>query len=99
MMLYNITFGIDREVEIEWLTWMKGQFIPAVMETGLFTDWKIYKVLNEEESSVSYSVQYFARTLEDVINFVEHIEPGLNQTLLKKYKDRHVAFRTLLESV
>lgn len=99
MFLYNITYGIDREIEVEWHDWMKEQFIPAVMKTGLFTEWKMYRVLQEDEPSVSYSVQYFARSIEDVVSFVEHIEPNLNMEFRKRYKDRHVAFRTLLESV
>ena len=100
MMLYNITMGIDKEIEAEWLQWMKNQYIPVVMQTGMFVDWKLYKVLHDQdENSVSYSVQYFSKTIEQVVQFVEQIEPELNKELQKKYKDRHVAFRTLLEQV
>jgi len=99
MLLYNVTYGIDREIEVEWLQWMKDQFVPAAMQSGLFIDWKIYKVINDEDSSVSYSVQYFANNIEDVVKFVELVEPPLNKEFIKRYRDRHVAFRTLLESV
>lgn len=98
MLLYNITIGIDREIEMEWLNWMKEQYIPAVMHSGMFINWKMYKVLHDqEEGSVSYSVQYFARHIEDVLKFVEQVEPELNKIHNKRFKDRHVAFRTLLE--
>ena len=100
MLLYNITIGIDKEIEAEWLQWMKDQYIPVIMQTGMFVDWKIYKVLHDQDdSSVSYSVQYFSETIEKVVQFVEQIEPELNKQHQKKYKDRHVAFRTLLEEV
>jgi len=100
MLLYNITIGIDREIESEWLAWMKEQYIPAVMQSGMFLNWRMYKILHdEEEASVSYSVQYFARRIEDVVQFVEQVEPELNKVHNKRFKDRHVAFRTLLEEV
>lgn len=100
MLLYNITIGIDKEIEAEWLLWMKEQYIPVIMQTGMFVDWKIYKVLHDQdENSVSYSVQYFSESIEKVVQFVEQIEPELNKEHQKKYKDRHVAFRTLLEEV
>lgn len=99
MLLYNVTYGIDKSIEHEWVLWMKEQYIPAVLKSTLFGEAKIFKVLHDEEASISYSVQFFAETIEHVLRFMEHIEPELNQELNRRYKDRHVAFRTLLESV
>ena len=42
MMLYNVTVGIDQSIEAEWLPWMKEIHIPAVLETGMFLNAKIY---------------------------------------------------------
>lgn len=100
MLLYNVTVGIDKEIEQEWIDWMKQQYIPVVMKTEMFTDWKMYRVLHDQEDgSVSYSIQYFAVDIQEVVNFVEKIEPELNIEFQKRFKDRHVAFRTLLEEV
>jgi hypothetical protein len=100
MLLYNVTIGIDKEIEQEWIDWMKQQYIPVVMKTEMFTDWKMYRVLHDQEDgSVSYSIQYFAVDIQEVVNFVEKIEPELNIEFQKRFKDRHVAFRTLLEEV
>ena len=32
--LYNVTVSIDKDVEKEWLEWMKKVHIPDVMRTG-----------------------------------------------------------------
>ena len=37
MLLYNVTVGIDKELEQEWIDWMKQQYIPVVMKTEMFT--------------------------------------------------------------
>lgn len=100
MLLYNITIGIDRDVEMEWLRWMKTEHIPEVMSTNLFYDYKIYKVLHDEDDGdISYSVQYLAQTLDQVNLYFEKFAPALLEKLRLRFKDKHVAFMTLLEEV
>lgn len=100
MVLYNVTVGIDAEIEQEWLNWMKEKHIPNVMATGMFIEYKIFKVLNQDdESSISYSVQYFADNIENVVAYLDNHAPALVEEHRAKFKDRHVAFRTLLEEV
>jgi len=100
MLLYNITVGIDKEVENEWLQWMKKEHIPEVLSTKLFFDFKIYKVLHDQdEGNISYSVQYFARTLNDVMIYFEKFAPTMMNRLQIRFKNKHVAFMTLLEEV
>ncbi|MBL6446823.1 DUF4286 family protein [Fulvivirga sp. 29W222] len=100
MVLYNVTIGIDIDVEEEWLNWMKSTHIPAVMDTGIFVEYKIFKVLShEQEQSVSYSVQYFAHTVDKVVEYLDNHAPKLVEEHRARYKDKHVAFRTLLEEV
>jgi hypothetical protein len=100
MLLYNITIGIDKEVEEEWLHWMKTQHIPEVMDTNLFLNFKMYKVLQEDdEGTTSYSVQYFAESLDQVNLYFEKFAPSLLEKLRLRFKDKHIAFMTLLDEV
>ena len=97
MFLYNVTVGIDKDAEQEWLSWMKLYYIPRVMATRFFVHHKIYKVLHDDnEGSVSYSVQYFAERLEDVTTFFEQHRALIDEHR-NRYHNRHVAFMTLLE--
>ncbi len=98
MILYNVTVNIDQDVEEEWLSWMKESHIPKVMATGLFFDNKIYRLLKEDEAS-TYSFKYFAKSLDDLNQYFDNHAAGLVKEHLDKYKDKHVAFRTVLESV
>ena len=67
MLLYNITFGIDKGIEEEWIAWMKENYLPEVLKTGMFSDYKMYKVLtHDDETSVSYSIQCFSSSIEDI---------------------------------
>jgi hypothetical protein len=100
MYLYNVTVGIDQDVEQEWLDWMKNEHIPDVLNTGMFVGHRMYKVLHDnEDGTTSYSVQYFSESLEKISHYLENLAPSLIEKHKQKYGGRHVAFRTLLEEI
>jgi len=99
MILYNVTVGIDSDVEKEWLQWMMGEHIPHVMATGMFTSFDMYKVLTHEGDGASYSIQYQSDSMDKVERYLNEFAPDLVREHLDKYRNKHVAFRTLLEKV
>lgn len=100
MILYNVTVAIDKEVEEEWVIWMKNAHIPEVMETNQFTEYKFFKVLNTDDPKASsYSVQYFAKSMKNIQLYMGAFAPELQQKALIKFPNRMAAFRTLLETV
>lgn len=100
MLLYNVTVGVDKDIEAEWLQWMKEKHIPAVLKTGMFVNYKIYKVLHDQDDgTISFSVQYFAKTIDHVQQYLEVYAPMLIEEHKRRFANKHVAFRTLLEEV
>jgi hypothetical protein len=100
MLLYNVTVGIDQDSEVEWLDYMRGRHIQAVLDTGLFISHRMYKVLHDsEDGTISYSIQFFARNIGDVQKYLETFAPSLIEEHRKLFQNRHVTFMTLLEEV
>jgi hypothetical protein len=100
MLLYNVTVGIDKDVEQEWLQWIKEKHVPEVMNTGMFVESKIYKVLHDQEDgTVSYSIQYFAKSIDQIQEYLEVFAPKLIEDHRQRFLNKHVAFRTLLEEM
>jgi hypothetical protein len=100
MIIYNVTVGVDKAIETEWLVWMKEIHVPDVMRTKMFLSSKIYRVLTtDNEDSVSYAIQYSARSLMEIDNYLEKFAPALRDDVTKKFGDKAVSFRTLLEEV
>lgn len=98
MIIYNVTINIDESVHDKWLTWMQNKHISDVLATGLFTSARLVKVLVEEEmGGVTYSVQYFAPTRENLENYYKNHAPRLRQEGLELFADKMLAFRTELE--
>ena len=99
MILYSVTVSIEPEILEEWLVWMRDKHIPAVMETGLFLGHKMYRLLNEEGGGLTFNVQYFTESLGKFEEYLNNHAPALIQEHNEKFKDKHVAFRTILEEI
>lgn len=99
MYIYNVTVNIEDDVRDEWLTWMKEHHIPDVLRTGLFIDGRILRVMVDEESGTTYSIQYKVKDLEALKLYEEMYAPGLRKEHSDKYEGKFVAFRTVLEHV
>jgi hypothetical protein len=99
MIIYNVTIKIDKEVEKDWYKYMITQHIPDVMSTGKFKEYRLSKVMVDDDEGSNYSIQYLCsdmKTLEDYQK--NHAEP-LQKEHAERYRDKFVAFRTLLEVV
>lgn len=100
MILYNVTVSLDEKIEKEWKEWMLNEHIPAVMDTGLFVKRKIFVLLShEQEGAITYAIQYFAETIEKVQEYQDKYAESLQAQHDSKFKDKFIAFRTMLEQV
>lgn len=99
MYIYNVTINIDDDVKDEWLTWMETHILD-VLNTGKFVAAKLTQVLVEEEmGGTTYSVQYSAKTKEDLQNYYKEDARRLRGDGLRKFGNKMVAFRTELRLI
>ena len=100
MIVYNITVKIDSGIETEWMHWMRQEHIPEVMATGFFSEYKFYKLLNQDESDgPTYVIQYFTTAIENYNSYIEEQAPLLRQKAISKWGNKFIVFRTLLQVV
>ncbi|GAA4208554.1 hypothetical protein GCM10022289_32600 [Pedobacter jeongneungensis] len=99
MYLYNVTLILEDAAAEEWLQWMQDIHIPEVMATGLFVSNRLLKVVDSPNEGVTYCAQYVAETLEQYNKYQEEFAPALQAELNERYKNRFVAYRSLMEFV
>jgi hypothetical protein len=99
MFLYNVTLILDDAASEEWLQWMQDVHIPEVMATGMFISNRLLKVVDSPNEGVTYCAQYVAETLDHYNKYQEIFAPALQAELNERYKNRFVAYRTLMEFV
>jgi hypothetical protein len=100
MYLYNVTVNVEDDVHDEWVNWMKSKHIPDVMATGCFVANRMLKLLSEiENNGTTYSLQYYFNRMEEYVRYQDKFARALQAEHTEKFKDKFVAFRTLLEIV
>lgn len=100
MILYNVTIKIEPSIQDEWVQWMKEVHIPEVLQTGLFTEYRMTRLLEQDESDgITFAVQYLSNSMADYQLYKEKFAPALQKKVSDKYEGKFVAFRTLMEVV
>ncbi|MCZ2458170.1 MAG: DUF4286 family protein [Chitinophagales bacterium] len=100
MLVYNITMKVDPEIEEEWIRWQREEHIPEIMATGLFTEHKFYRLLEQDETEgITYVIQYFTSSMEEYNRYLNEFAPSLRKKASDKWQDRFVGFRTIMQVV
>ncbi|CAN5815101.1 DUF4286 family protein [soil metagenome] len=99
MIIYNVTVNVEDTAHDEWFTWMKKIHIPEVVGTGCFSSGSMYKLLVEEHSGTSYSIQYRAPNMHAIQIYFDKFAPEMRGKAEESFGGKFTAFRTLLEEV
>ncbi|HMU44805.1 MAG TPA: DUF4286 family protein [Chitinophagaceae bacterium] len=99
MIVYNITVKINKSIEDEWIKWQKEEHIPDIMASGNFLEYKFYKLLDEDEEGLTYVLQYFATSQEQYQEYINKTAPILREKAVKKWGNKFIAFRTVMQAV
>lgn len=101
MIVYSVTINIEEKEHLDWLSWMKNIHIPDVMNTNCFTEYRLLKVLsrNEGEEGHTYNIQYSCKSNNELNEYQEKYAPTLQKEHTKRFQNKFVAFRTILEKV
>ena len=100
MILYNITVKIVTPLRNDWEKWMREVHIPEVMNTGSFIEYKMSRILGEDEDEgVTFAVQYLSPSMEKFREYQNNHAQRLQAEHTERYRNKYVAFRTLMEVV
>ena len=99
MIIYNVTLNVDEDVVESWLQWMLETHIPDVMRTGMFTGFRLCRVLAEEAGGKTYAVQYTCNDMKTYERYRDEFAPALQAETARHFGGKFTAFRTLLEVV
>lgn len=100
MIIYNVTVKVNSEINDDWKKWMKEVHIPDVMNTGMFLESKMMRVISIDESEgITYAIQYFCKDMATLHQYQVKFAPKLQKEHTERYKEKFVAFRTLMEVI
>lgn len=100
MLLYNITIKIEQSVHDDWLAWMQQFYIPAYLNTGLFTEYKFCRIMGDaDEHGVTYALQFVSQDQHSFQTYQQLHAKRLQNLQAERFLNQYVSFRTLMEVV
>jgi len=100
MIVYNISIKIEPSIEKEWLQWQKKENIPAMMSSAQFTEFRFYRLLEQDEADgIFYVLQFFAASEAHYEKYIEEFAGKHRQKAFDRWGDKFIAFRTLMQPV
>ncbi len=100
MIIYNVTIKAETGIATQWMQWMQEEHLNDMMNTGLFSDYRLCRLLEQDETEgVSYVVQYHCDSVENYQTYVKEHAPKMRQKGINKFGGRFVAFRTVMEVI
>ncbi|MBL7718051.1 MAG: DUF4286 family protein [Flavipsychrobacter sp.] len=98
MIIYNVTVKVENATAEEWVQWMKQEHIPELMKTGLFVDYRLCRLLEQdEEESKTYVAQYYLDSMEHYHTYIAEHAPQMREKGLSRFGNRFIAFRTVMQ--
>ena len=99
LIIYNVTVSVDKSIVKDWLNWMRNDHIPEIISTKIFNKAQINRVITENDSGNTFAVSYSCKSMKDLHNYQVNYAPLLQKKHLKKFGDKALAFRTIMEVI
>lgn len=98
MIIYNVTIKVTPDITGEYLQWLQEEHLPEMMQTGLFSSYRLCRLLESEDpEGATYVVQYHCDSMENYQSYVDEYSLRMRQKGLDKFGNKMVAFRTIME--
>lgn len=100
MIIYNVTIKVEASIADKWLKWMKEEHTPDMMNTGLFSDYRLCRLMEQDETDgVTFVVQYHSDSIENYQSYLNEHAARMRQKSIEKFGNKFAAFRTVMEMI
>lgn len=103
MILYNTTFIVDAHAIESFKAWVSASFIPAALESGIFIEPLLTRIIpppevGQDDLACSFALQFKADDHAKANYWNEEIAPTLLQPLVLKHGAESIlSFTTFME--
>ena len=100
MIIYNITVKVDTLAAERWIAWTKSDHMKEVMDTGLFTDCRLCRLLEQDETDgITFVKQYLCAGIEEYDTYINKHSIAMREKESNLFAGKLVAFRSLMEII
>lgn len=100
MIIYNITTKVHHSIADEWLQWLRTVHVKDVMESNCFSDYKIVKLLEVDETDgPTFAIQFFADSKALYNLYIENFAKEMRNRSFTKWGDKFISIRSVMQIV
>lgn len=100
MIIYNVTNKVNHSIAAGWLTWLKEEHIPDIINTGCFTHAVILHLLEADDTEgITYAIQYHSESKALYNRYSENYASRMRKRAMDKWGDKFIAFRSVMQVV
>ena len=98
MLVYNTTYHVGNADARNFVIWINECYIPKVLDHGTLKNPRLSRVLSHrEQDSECFALQWEVESMAEMHHWHTEQGEGLNDELLKIFKEKVIAFSTLME--
>jgi uncharacterized protein DUF4286 len=100
MFVYNITTKIPWDIADEWIDWQREKYIPEIMSTNMFDEFKLYRLLDhDDDEGPTYTLQLFTTDEDRYRLYVREYAQAIHQKAFAKWNNQFIAHRTCMQLI
>jgi len=99
MIIYNTTFHVEDDILTESIEYLKSEYVPNAIRSGLLIQPVLQRVLQDVEAGVSLCVQFRVKNEETLHEWIKKEGGELQHQLVKRFGNKMVGFSTLLDEI
>jgi hypothetical protein len=99
MFIYNITFAIADDLDVEeWLAFIKQRYLNAAVETRFFREYNVLGLLRADhgDAGSTFACQLHTDTMQKIERFESEEKGRLDALLQEKFGEKCLSFTTVL---
>ena len=96
--IYNTTYLVDNSIDVEWKGFITNVYIPKLMTTNCFDEWKLSKIFGEpSEGAISYALQFVAKDFNSFLFYRDNFSKSYQKEVSSRFNEKCIHFKTLME--
>ncbi len=100
MIIYNTTFSVPKELQIEFIKYMREEYVPKALEGNIIKDPRLSRVFsNDDVEGYSYALEFKAESIDQLEEWNTKIGKKLYFTVLKRFRQNIPGFTTVLQPI
>ncbi len=98
--IYNITTKVTKDIQADWLQWLKEIHSTNIIATGCFTSVTIAQLKDIDDSEgPTYVAQYFTDEKSKIETFIALYLEAFNEEAFARWGNKFISFRTTMQVV